>query len=108
MWVKKISKPITRHKHKLDYNTSFYERKHTYQQNSSLWKVSVDVITDILGHTIKLIIIKPLIGMKIAHDVHTCSGIMLLYLKTNQAFKRDKFSTKNDSQRIIPLKESKN
>jgi len=60
-------------------------KANTYQQNSSLWKVPVDVITDILGHATELIIIKPLIGMKIAHNVHACSGIMLLYLKTNQA-----------------------
>lgn len=51
-----------------------------YQKNSCLRKVARYVVTNILGHTTKLVIVKPLISMEIAHNIQTFGSIVLLYL----------------------------
>lgn len=43
------------------------------------------MITNILGYTADLIVIKPLIGMKVPHDIQSLSRIIFFNLIANQA-----------------------
>lgn len=52
----------------------------TNQKDSSLWKIAINMVTNILCNAAKLSIIMPLIGMKISNYVKAFGSIMLLYL----------------------------
>ena len=52
----------------------------TYQEDCSLRKIAINMITDILREASKLMIIKPLVGVKITHNAKSFSGKMLLNL----------------------------
>lgn len=75
---KQNKKKITQFKAKNSKNSNIY------QENSCLRKVTADLITNILGHTTKLIVIRPLICMKISNYVQPFSRKMFLYLSHKQ------------------------